>query len=67
MPSLNTQFEAELKKMIASRMVDIADMLCEGQAIKDYADYRHHVGRFQALRQVHDDLCNEVNTTLNKR
>lgn len=67
MPTLNTQFEAELKKMISSRMADIGDILCAGHAVKDYADYRYHVGLFQALRQVHEDFCDEVNTTLNQR
>jgi len=67
MPSLNTQFEAELKKLIAGRMADIADILCEGQAVKSFDDYRHMVGRFQALRQVHEDFCDQVNTTLNQR
>jgi len=67
MPSLNTQFEAELKKLIAARMAEIGDILCEGQAIKSYDDYRHLVGRFQALRQVHEDFCEQVNTTLNQR
>ena len=67
MPSLNTQFEAELKKLISARMVQIASMLCDGQAVKSYDDYRHLTGRFQALQQVHDDFCDEVNTTLNQR
>lgn len=67
MPSLNTQFEAELKKAISARMVEIADMLCDGQAVKSYEEYRHQVGKFQALRQVHDDFCDQVNTTLNQR
>ena len=67
MLSLNTQFEFELKKLIASRMVAIGDILGDGQAIKDYADYRHYSGQLQALRLVHDDFCAEVNTTLNQR
>jgi hypothetical protein len=67
MPSLNTQFEAELKKLINARMVEIADILCDGQAVKSYEDYRHLAGRFHALRQVHEDLCDQVNTTLNQR
>lgn len=67
MPSLNTQFEVELKKVIAGRMADVADILCAGQAVKDYADYRHLAGQFQALRLVHEELCDQVNTTLNQR
>lgn len=67
MPSLNTQFEVELKKLIKGRMVDIADILCDGQAVKDYADYRRYVGEFQALKQTHESFCEQVNTTLNQR
>ncbi len=67
MPTLNTQFEFELKKLISGRMADIADILCNGQAVKDYADYRQLIGSFQALRQVHEDFCEQVNTTLNQR
>lgn len=67
MPSINTQFEAELKKLIDGRMADIGDILCDGQAVKDYAEYRRYVGEFQALRQVHESFCEQVNTTLNQR
>lgn len=67
MPSLNTQFEAELKKLIAARMAEIGDILCDGQAIKEYAHYQRYVGEFQALRLVHETLCEQVNTTLNQR
>jgi hypothetical protein len=67
MPSLNTQFELELKKLVSNRMTDIADILCNGQAVKSYEDYTRLVGSFQSLRQVHEDLCEQVNTTLNQR
>jgi hypothetical protein len=67
MSSLNTQFEFELKKLVSARMADIADILCDGQAIKDYADYRRYQGEFQSLKLVHETYCDEVNTTLNKR
>lgn len=67
MPSLNTQFEHELKKLVSERMADIADILCNGQAIKSYEEYRHLVGSFQALRQVHEDICEQINSTLNQR
>lgn len=67
MPSLNTQFEFELKKLVSGRMADIADILCDGQAIKDYADYRRYLGEFQGLKQVHESFCDQVNTTLSQR
>jgi len=67
MPSLNTQFEFELKKLLDVRMADIVMILCDGQAIKDYADYRRYVGEFQGLKQVHEGFCDQINTTLNQR
>lgn len=67
MPSLNTQFEHELKKLVSSRMADIADILTTGQAVTDYADYRRYVGEFQGLKLVHESFCDQVNTTLNQR
>jgi len=67
MPSLNAQFESELKKLLDIRMADIVMILCDGQAIKDYADYRRYVGEFQGLKQVHEGFCDQVNTTLNQR
>lgn len=65
--TLNTQFEAELKKLVAARMADIGDVLCAGHAVKSFDEYRHLVGQFFALRQVHEDFCDQVNTTLNQR
>lgn len=67
MPTLNTQFESELKKLVSARMADIADILCDGQAVKDYGDYRRYVGEFQGLKQVHESFCEQINTTLNQR
>jgi uncharacterized protein YaaR (DUF327 family) len=67
MSTLNTQFEAELKKLISKRIADIGDILCDGAAIKDFADYRKYVGEFQGLKLVHEDFCEQVNTTLNTR
>lgn len=67
MPTLSTQFEHELKKLLQQRMVAIAETLTAGQAVKDYAAYMRYVGEFQALKQVVDTHCDEVNTTLNSR
>lgn len=67
MLTVNTQFEAELKKRVNARRIEIAEILCEGQAVKDYADYKRYVGEYQALTQVADTYCSEVNTTLNQR
>lgn len=67
MALINSQFEFELKKLVSARMADIADILCDGQAIKEYAHYCRYVGEFQALRAVHESFCDQVNTTLNQR
>lgn len=45
-------FERELRKLIEEDIGVITDNLVVGAAIKDYADYRHSVGRIHALRRV---------------
>lgn len=67
MLTVNNLFETELKKRVNSRMIEIAEILTEGQAVKDYSDYKRYVGEFQALKQVSDTYCDEVNTTINQR
>jgi|FreactcultureFD7_1027221.scaffolds.fasta_scaffold78035_2 hypothetical protein len=67
MPTLNTQFEHELKKRIEQRLVAIAEALSAGQAVKDYAGYMKLVGEFQGLKQITDVYCDEVTTTINTR
>ncbi len=67
MHTASTQFEHELKKRINDRLVEIAEILCDGQAVKDYPDYKRYVGEFQALKQVNESYCDEVNTTINER
>ena len=67
MPTVNTQFEVELKKRVAARMDDIRDALSDGTAIKDYADYKRYVGEYQGLKQVVETYCDEVTTTINQR
>ncbi len=67
MLTINTQFESELKKRVSARLVEIAEILCEGQAVKDYAEYRRFVGEFQGLKRVVDSYFDEVNSTLNQR
>lgn len=67
MPTLSTQFEHELKKILQQRMVAIAETLTAGQAVKDYAAYMKYVGEFQAFKQVVDTYCDEVTTAINTR
>lgn len=63
----SAQFEFELKKRLEERMLEIAQALTGGQAVKDYAVYREFVGEFRGLQNVIETYCDEVNTTLNKR
>lgn len=59
--SVNSQFELELKKLIVLRMEEIRDILSEGAAIKDFADYRRYVGEFQGLKLVGGDMIDSAN------
>lgn len=67
MLTVSTQFEFELKKRIEQEQLRIAEILSAGQAVKDYADYRYHVGMFHALSRVSDTFFDEVNTTITQR
>jgi uncharacterized protein (UPF0276 family) len=63
----NTQFESELKKRIAEEIERLQDILETGMSIKDYADYKHHVGQIQALRRVVESYCDDVTTKINEQ
>lgn len=65
--TVSTQFEIELRKRVEARMLELAEILSDGQAIKDYGDYRRIVGEFQGLKRVIDTYFDEVNTTINQR
>lgn len=67
MQTVSTLFECELKKILDKQMVRIAEIMTDGQAIKDYAEYRRYVGEFHAYKQVVDTYCDEVNTKINQR
>jgi hypothetical protein len=65
--TLNTQFESELKKLIADEIERIKDIMAVGMAVKDYAEYRFHVGQIEALNKVSGSYCDEVTSIINKR
>lgn len=67
MQTLNTVFEKELVKLMDEEILRLHDVLGAGQAVKDMADYRYHVGQIEALKRVKFQYCDEVNTTLSKR
>jgi hypothetical protein len=63
----NSLFESELKKVIAQEIERLRGIFEAGLAIKDYAEYRYHVGQLHALRRVSESYCSEVQTLINKR
>jgi hypothetical protein len=65
--TVNTQFEAELKKLIDTEIDRIRDILSVGLAVKDYAEYRFFVGQIEALNKVAGSYCDEVTSIINKR
>jgi hypothetical protein len=65
--TVNTQFEHELKKLIEDEIERIRDILGTGMAVKDYAEYRFHVGQIEALNKVSASYCAEVTTIISKR
>ncbi len=67
MQTVNTQFEHELKKIIADEIERIRDILSAGMAVKDYAEYRFYVGQIEALNRVAVSYCGEVTTIISKR
>jgi hypothetical protein len=62
----DTRFERELKKRITEEIQRLTEIICAGDAIKDYADYKLHVGRLKALDLTITEYFDDVQTTLNK-
>jgi hypothetical protein len=65
--TVNIQFEVELKKLISTEIERLREILDQGRAIKDYAEYREKVGEIAALRRVAENYCSEAQTTISKR
>lgn len=62
----NNAFEVELKKLLSAEIDRLSENLTTPNAIVDFAEYKHQIGKVIALRAVFD-LCDEVNTILSKR
>lgn len=43
------EFFSHVEKELNRELEDLRDQLCRGQGIKDYAEYRHAVGRIQQM------------------
>lgn len=67
MQTFNTQFEAELKKLIDADVERLKAILEVGVAVDNFEGYRHLIGQILALKRVRDSYFDEVNTLLSKR
>ena len=65
MLTLNTLFERELKKLIASAVEDRKDNLSTGLATIDFPTYKHQVGIIAGLRMAFE-MCDEAATICNR-
>jgi hypothetical protein len=65
-PGSNTQFEHELRTIIAVEIDRIKDILADGVGVPNYDTYRNYVGQISALRRVEHNYCEEVETKLNQ-
>ena len=61
MLTLNTLFERELKKLIASAVEDRKENLSTGLATIDFPTYKHQVGIITGLRMALE-ACDEATT-----
>jgi hypothetical protein len=62
MYSYNNAFEKELKKIVSEEIERLSGHLSLGAAT-DFSDYRYHVGKIAALREI-EGYCDEVNSKL---
>jgi hypothetical protein len=63
----NTQFESELKKVIAEEIERLRDVLETPAVIVDIGEYRNISGQIKSLRRVIDSYCDEVTSKINKQ
>lgn len=52
MQVVGTLFERKLRERVEEEISRITTILQSGDAVKDYADYRHNTGRIAALKTV---------------
>lgn len=64
MQTVNTQFEAALRKRLALRIEELKDDLAAG--LVDHEQYKHLCGQIVGIRWV-ETICNEVAEDLAKR
>ena len=65
MQTINTQFEAEARKLIKARMEELSDNLALGR-VMDFTAYKHETGKIAGLRLALEQF-DQVNTILSKR
>ena len=66
MNSYDSRFERELRNRLNEELARLRDVLEIGSAIKDYAEYKNHVGQIHALKRVISEFCQEIQTIIEK-
>jgi hypothetical protein len=61
------QFGHELKKLIEAEIERVREIVCRGDAIKDYSDYQRHAGQLFSLNRVLNNYYPETESIINKR
>lgn len=64
---MSAVFAEALKKRLYEEADLLKDVLAEGRAVQDFAEYKHIVGQIRALRRTADEYCDQVESDLNKR
>lgn len=64
MLTVNSAFEHELRKVIATEIDRIKDILAAGVGVANIEAYRQYVGEIAALRRVEHQYCEEIETKL---
>jgi hypothetical protein len=63
----NTQFELELKKLIAADLERLTENIFNRGTVTDFAEFKYRVGEINTLKRIETEFCDAINTTINKR
>ena len=66
MITYSSHFERELKNLLNEQIQKAIEAITNPMTIKDYAEYRHAIGKYQALREALE-LCDEANSIIQKQ
>lgn len=65
MLTYHSLFLHEYNKLVRAEILRITDILAAGNAVLDYAEYKHHVGILKGLYKALE-LCEEADSTANQ-